>query len=131
VIALNARTGALRWRHATGGYVYSSPAIAGGKAFIGSYSGRFEALDLRTGAVRWSFDAGGRISGSATVVDDVVYTAVLYRPGEPRRTFGLDVHTGGVRYRGHDGRYSPAVAAGRTLYLIGTRLLYAYRARAA
>ncbi|MNC89613.1 hypothetical protein D3C83_55760 [compost metagenome] len=75
----------------------------------------------------WSFDAGQRISGSATVVDDVVYTAVLYRPGEARRTFGLDVRTGAVRYAGADGRYSPAVAAGRTLILVGTRLLYAFR----
>lgn len=131
VYGLDAATGRQRWRHATGAYVDSSPAIAGGKAYIGSYNGRFQALDLRTGAVDWSFDAGSRISGSATVVDDVVYTAVLYRPGEPRRTFGLDVDTGAVRYRGDDGRYSPAVAAGRTLILVGTRLLYAFTDRPA
>jgi outer membrane protein assembly factor BamB len=129
VIALDARTGAERWRHATGGYVYSSAAIAGGAVFIGSYDGRFQALDLATGALRWSFDAGGRISGSATVVDGVVYTAVLARAGEAQRTFGLDARTGAVRYRGHDGRYSPAVGAGTTLYLVGTRHLYAHPAR--
>lgn len=128
VIALDAATGAERWRHRTGAFVYSSPAIAGDTAFIGSYGGRFEAIDLETGAVRWSFDAGGRISGSATVVDGVVYTAVLARSGEPQRTFGLDVRTGAVRYRGDDGRYSPAVGAGRTLYLVGTRHLYAHPA---
>lgn len=129
VIALDARTGAERWRHATGGFVYSSAAIAGGAVFIGSYDGRFQALDLATGALRWSFDAGGRISGSATVVDGVVYTAVLARAGEARRTFGLDVRTGAVRYRGDDGRYSPAVGAGATLYLVGTRHLHAHPAR--
>jgi outer membrane protein assembly factor BamB len=107
--------------------VYSSPAIADGAVFIGSYSGRFERLRLDTGAVTWSFDAGGRISGSATVVDGVVYTAVLYRPGEPRRTYGLDVRDGSVVYRGDDGRYSPAVAAGTTLYLVGTRIVRAFR----
>jgi outer membrane protein assembly factor BamB len=132
VVALDAATGAQRWRASTGGsYVYSSPAIAGGRVFIGSYNGRFQALDLRTGAVRWSFDAGGRISGSATVVRDTVYVSVLYRPGEPRRTFGLNVRTGAVRYRGDDGRYSPAVAAGKTLLLVGTRLLYAFKDPAA
>lgn len=129
VIALDARTGAERWRHATPAFVYSSPAIADGAVFIGSYGGAFEALDLATGAVRWSFDAGGRISGSASVVDGIVYTAVLARSGEPQRTFGLDVRNGAVRYRGHDGRYSPAVGAGTTLYLVGTRHLYAHPAR--
>jgi outer membrane protein assembly factor BamB len=131
VIGLDASDGTVRWRHDTGGaYVYSSPAIARGVVYIGSYGGRFEALDLRTGARRWSFDAGGRISGSATVVGNVVYTAILARPGQARRTWGLDTRTGAVRFRGDDGRYSPAVAAGRTLYLIGTRRIYAHRAPA-
>lgn len=132
VVALDTRTGAVRWRRSTGGaYVYATPAIAGDTVYIGSYNGRFEALALGTGAVRWSFDAGGRISGSATVVDGVVYTSILYRPGEPRRTYGLDARTGAVRFRMADGRYSPAVAAGRTLYLVGVRTLYAHPAPAA
>jgi outer membrane protein assembly factor BamB len=128
ILGLDAATGRVLWRRATGAYVYSSPAVAKGTAFIGSYSGRFEALDVRTGALRWSFPAGGRISGSATVVGDVVYTAILARRGEPRRTWGLDTRTGAVRYRGSDGLYSPAVAAGRTLYLVGGRTISAYPA---
>ena len=65
--------------------MYSSPAIAGGAVFIGSYDGVFRALDLASGALRWSFDVGGPISGSATVVDGVVYVSRLYgaRPGPP------------------------------------------------
>jgi outer membrane protein assembly factor BamB len=129
VVALDTRTGAERWRHSTGGqYVYSTPAIADGRVFVGSYNGRFDALDLASGNVLWSFDAGGRISGSATVVKGIVYTAILYGPGQPPRTWGLDARSGAVRYRGDDGRYSPAVGAGHTLYLIGTRTLYAHRA---
>jgi outer membrane protein assembly factor BamB len=129
VIALDARTGAERWRHSTGGaYVYSTPAIADGAAYVGSYNGTFQALELGTGAERWSFDVGGRISGSATVVDGVVYTARLYAPGQSPRTYGLDTRTGAVRYQAAEGRYSPAVAAGRTLYLVGTRHVYAHPA---
>lgn len=131
VVALAAADGSLRWRHTTGAYVYSSPAIADGRVFIGSYSGAFEALDLDSGSVVWSYDAGGRISGSATVVDGVVYTAILSYPGEPKRTWGLDVTDGSVRYQGDDGRYSPAVGAGTTLYLVGTRMLYAHPERGA
>jgi outer membrane protein assembly factor BamB len=131
VVALDARDGSLLWRHSTGGaFVYSSPAIAGGTVFIGSYDGLFRALDLATGAVRWSFDVGGPISGSATVMDGVVYVSRLYGPGQARRTYGLDAATGAVRIELDDGRYSPAVGAGRTLYLVGTRTLRAYPAPA-
>jgi outer membrane protein assembly factor BamB len=129
IYSLDTRTGAERWSVSTGGqYVYSSPAIANGVAYVGSYDGRLRAIDVGSGAVKWTFDVGGRISGSATVVDGVVYTARLYAPGQPRRTYGLDAATGAVRYQTDDGRYSPAVGAGRTLYLVGTRRLYAYRA---
>ena len=129
VVALDAANGKRLWRHPTGGaFVYASPAIARGTVFIGSYNGKFEALNLKTGKPRWTFDAGGRISGSATVVGNTVYTAVLARHGEPDRAFGLDVATGKPRWTGNDGRYSPAVGAGRTLYIVGRTTLYAYPA---
>lgn len=128
VVAVDLRTGRQRWRHSTsGGIVYSSPALARGAVFIGSYNGRFEALNLSNGRRRWSFDAGGRISGSATVVGTTVYTSVLARKGERDRTFGLDVATGKMVWQNDDGRYSPAVGAGRTLYIVGKNTLYAYR----
>lgn len=127
VIALDTRTGAQLWRHTTGGWVYGSPAIADGRVFIGSYDGLFQALRLSDGGVIWSHDAGGRISGSATVVNGVVYTSILYLPGQPRRTWGLDAATGAVRWQFPDGRYSPVIAAGSTLYFVGTNLLRAYR----
>ena len=39
VMAFSAATGARLWTHRTGGQVYSSPAIAGGRIFIGSTDG--------------------------------------------------------------------------------------------
>jgi outer membrane protein assembly factor BamB len=126
VIAFDPATGRQLWRHVTGNYVYSSPAIANGVVYIGSFSGRFVALKLRTGAVRWSFNAGGRIGGSATVVGKNVYLATLARRGQKDRAFALDAATGRVVWRGADGRYSPAVAAGKTLFIVGRTTLYAY-----
>ena len=128
IVALDVKTGEQLWRRATGGAVYSSPAIAKGTVFIGSYDGSFRALNLRTGAVKWTFSAGGRISGSATVVGDTVYTSVLARRGEKDRTYALNVANGNKRKEFDDGRYSPAVAAGKTLYLVGRTTLYAYPA---
>lgn len=127
VIALDVRDGSEIWRHTTGDWVYGSPAIAGRRVFIGAYDEVFRALDLRDGSVLWTHDAGGRVSGSATVVDDVVYYSILYREGQPRKTWGLDVATGEVVWQNDDGRYSPVVAAGDTIYVVGTKLLRAYR----
>jgi len=128
VVALNAATGARRWRVATGDYVYSSPAIANGVVFIGSYDQKLRALRLSDGREMWSFNAGGRISGSASVVGNTVYVSVLARPGEQDRTYGLNVRTGRKVWTLDDGRYSPAVGAGRTIFITGRTQLYAYRA---
>ena len=39
--------------------LFSSPAIAGGMAYVGSYSGKLTALDLQTGKVAWQFQTEG------------------------------------------------------------------------
>ena len=109
VVALDARDGSELWRHSTGGaFVYSSPAIAGGAVFIGSYDGVFRALDLASGALRWSFDVGGPISGSATVVDGVVYVSRLYAPGQAPRA-----PTASTRSRARCARRSTTAATRR------------------
>lgn len=73
VVALDAATGATRWRHAShaplvrNGYFdvwlnsagpgpYSTPLIAGETVFAVGVDGRFRALDKRTGALRWTRD---------------------------------------------------------------------------
>jgi outer membrane protein assembly factor BamB len=86
---------------------------------IGSYDHTFYAFDAATGAVRWTFHANGPISGSATVVNGVVYFATL-----AGRTYGLDARTGRLRWSFHDGRYSPVVADRRRLYLLGYSRVY-------
>ena len=69
VYSFAASNGKLAWRHKTGSYVYSSPAVAsvpgaGPTVYIGSYDGRLYAFDARSGRVRWTHDAGGKISGA-------------------------------------------------------------------
>src|SRR5437762_9857887 len=48
---------ALLWTFKTLGAVKSSPAIVGGRVFIGSNDTNVYALDLRTGKKAWSFKA--------------------------------------------------------------------------
>ena len=74
--------------------------------------------------MRWTFDAGGPISGSATVIDGVVYFATL-----KGRTYGLDAATGKQLWTFPDGRYSPVVADKQRLYLVGYAKVYAFEPR--
>jgi outer membrane protein assembly factor BamB len=117
--SFGATTGRRIWSHSTGGYVYASPAVSNGRVFAGSYSGRFFAFDAPTGDVLWSFKANGRISGSSTVIGDAVYFATL-----KQRTYALNVRTGKLLWSYPDGKYTPAVAAGKQLFLIGYARIY-------
>ena len=119
VYSFGSTSGKLRWSHDTGGYVYASPAVWHRLVFAGSYDGRFFAFDAATGDVRWSFSANGQISGSATVIGGVVYFATLQK-----RTYALDASSGRLLWSFPDGKYTPTVAAGGRLYLIGYQVVY-------
>jgi eukaryotic-like serine/threonine-protein kinase len=58
IYALDANSGALKWRFKTGDVVHSSPAIAGGTLFIGSWDSYLYALDAATGKEKWRFKTG-------------------------------------------------------------------------
>ncbi len=81
VYAVDAATGALRWKFATGNVVHASPAVAGGLVFVGSFDTYFYALDAATGRLAWKFKTGDDVSvhlmtgipGSAAVADGMVY----------------------------------------------------------
>jgi eukaryotic-like serine/threonine-protein kinase len=55
------------WTFATKARVESSPAIAGGRVFVGSNDGRFYILNLNTGAKLWEFNAGAPLSASPAI----------------------------------------------------------------
>ena len=103
--------GKIAWTAQTGSYVYAGPAVVHQEILTGSYDGWFYAFNARTGARRWRFKAGARISGSATVVDDVVYFSTF-----GNGTFGLEVGNGRQVWRRFEGRYSPVVATRDAFY---------------
>ncbi len=81
VYAVDAKTGILQWKFATGDVVHASPAVANGTVFIGSWDGNLYALDAATGAQKWVFEAGRDpvyhnqvgFQSSPAVVDGIVY----------------------------------------------------------
>ena len=113
VYSFSAATGELAWSKSTGGYVYSSPAVAnvegaGPTVYIGSYDHNLYALDARTGAVRWTARGGGRISGGPTVIGRIVYFADL----DSKSTYGVGAATGKLVFKRNRGAYNPIVSDG-------------------
>ena len=123
VYALDANTGALRWKFATGNVVHASPAVHDGVVFVGSWDRYFYALDARTGSLVWKFATGDDreiynqvgIAGSAAVADGLVYFGC-----RDSHFYALDERTGALRWkRDEHGSWvvgSPAVAAGSVYY---------------
>jgi len=101
IYALDATTGALKWKFKTGDVVHASPAIADGMLFIGSWDSYFYALDAATGAEKWRFKTGEDtvvhnqvgIQSSAAVVDGTVYFG-----SRDSRMYALDEATGKAKW---------------------------------
>jgi outer membrane protein assembly factor BamB len=54
-MALDAKNGHLIWNFKAGGYIFSSPALAGELAYIGSHNGKVYAIETKTGKMAWEF----------------------------------------------------------------------------
>jgi outer membrane protein assembly factor BamB len=101
VYALDAATGALRWKFHTGDVVHASPAAANGIIYVGSWDSYFYALDAKTGQQRWRFKTGEDhkianqvgIQSSATVAGGVVYFGC-----RDSNLYALDALTGAKKW---------------------------------
>ena len=123
VYALDAASGALKWKLKTGDVVHASPAIADGKVYIGSWDSNFYALDAATGKEVWRFKTGEDpdihnqvgIQSSAAVVDGVVYFGC-----RDSHLYALDAKTGEKKWAyGTKGSWviaSPAVRDGKVYF---------------
>jgi outer membrane protein assembly factor BamB len=58
VYALDAASGAVKWKFKTGDVVHASPAVAEGTVYVGSWDTYLYALDAVTGAEKWRFKTG-------------------------------------------------------------------------
>jgi outer membrane protein assembly factor BamB len=69
VYALNAETGTKLWSSATGLVNNSSPAVANGVVYVGSYYDRtVYALSAKTGGKLWSYITGGIVFSCAKLL---------------------------------------------------------------
>ncbi|MGW5847356.1 outer membrane protein assembly factor BamB family protein [Streptomyces sp. NPDC055254] len=111
------------WTYPTGGWVWSSPTVVDGIAYIGSNDRKVYALDAATGHCRWthttgsiwtSISTGSGVDSSPVVVDGTVYVG-----SSDRKVHALDAATGTPRWTHTTGgrvESSPAVVDG-TVYI--------------
>jgi len=123
VYALDAASGALRWKFHTGNVVHASPAVAAGTLYVGSWDSYFYALDAATGKQRWRFKTGADpaihnqegIQSSAVVADGMVYFGC-----RDSNLYALDAASGARRWSfSNKGSWvisSPAVRDGRLYF---------------
>jgi outer membrane protein assembly factor BamB len=89
VLALNASTGDKLWEYLTGGDVHSSPAVANGIVYVGSYDDRVYALNATTGEEVWIYPTGYDVFSSPAVVEGVVYVG-----SNDNKVYALDAVSG-------------------------------------
>jgi len=123
IYALDAATGALKWKFKTGNVVHASPAIDSGALYIGSWDSYFYALDAGSGKELWRFKTGDDpdthnqlgIQSSAAVADGVVYFGC-----RDSKFYALDAHTGkqlwSFNNKGSWVIASPAVSGGKVYF---------------
>jgi outer membrane protein assembly factor BamB len=130
VVALDTRSGELRWRvDHPGSIINSSPSIANGVVYVGSSDAQIvQAIDLKTGTEKWHCDTRARVFTSPMVADGLVYfgnteayfLAIGANDGKPRGMTWAEagIHSSpvmdhGVIYFGSDDDFLYAI--GRTI----------------
>ena len=119
------RLNELAWKFKTDGMVNSSPAVADGVVYVGSWDGRLYALDAETGQEKWRFKTDGQVYSSPAVAGGMVYIGSL-----DGRLYALDAETGQEKWSFKTGSpvpSSPAVAGGVVYFVDKEGYLYAGR----
>jgi len=116
VVALDAKTGKIRWRR-TIGPSESSPLVANGLVYVGDWRGFLYAFAARTGKRLWSYRTGAQVKGAVAVSGRRLYVGSY-----DGHVYALYARTGRLIWRasgqprlgGHGEFYStPAAAYGR------------------
>ncbi|MBN1852502.1 MAG: PQQ-binding-like beta-propeller repeat protein [Pirellulales bacterium] len=70
VVALDPKSGDLKWKFPTNSRVDSSPVIAGNHVYFATARGRLFSVDATTGKEIWHYDAGGSFLASPAIASN-------------------------------------------------------------
>ena len=115
ILALNKKTGAVKWRVRTGGAVKAALAYHDGTVFADNYAGEVWALDAGNGHVKWTAhtQGGGFLHGGGAYSTPAVAYGRVYLGGLDGRMYSFVEKTGELAWSHSTGAEvypSPAVA---------------------
>src|SRR5204862_5545966 len=73
VVAMNRRTGRVRWAKRLGSASESSPLVVHERVYVGSQNGAVYALSAHSGRILWRYWAGGPVKGALAYSRGRVY----------------------------------------------------------
>jgi outer membrane protein assembly factor BamB len=128
VFALRASNGSFVWQSSTqglsfgrGGPVYSTPAVAFGRIFLGSIDGRVYSFDADNGELLWSHSTGDWVYAGPAVADTKRSEPTVYIGSKDQNFYALDAETGEVRWQKRIGGVilGAATVLGEVVYVAG------------
>jgi outer membrane protein assembly factor BamB len=121
--ALDAATGAVRWKSTIAGGQWSAPVVSGDLLYVGAWDTYLHALDAATGTERWKFKTGDDLQCAPVVSGGVVYagSAATDESGQGS-LFALDAATGALLWTFKtDGPVSDSTAvSGGFVYVVSS-----------
>ena len=94
LFAINLTTSDVIWTYVSGQYgIHSSPAVDGGKVFVGTKDSWVVALNQATGSEIWNFSTGAAVYSSPAVNGGVVYVASY-----DAKLYAIDANTGAEKW---------------------------------
>ena len=106
VFAIRAANGSFVWQSSTsglsfgrGGPVYSTPAVAFGRVYLGSIDGRVYSFEQDTGEIAWSHSTGDWVYPGPAVADTKRGEPTVYIGSKDQNFYALNADTGEVRWQ--------------------------------
>jgi outer membrane protein assembly factor BamB len=106
IYAIDAGNGHVKWTAHTqgggflrGGGVYSTPAVAWGRVYLGGLDGRVYSFVEKTGELAWSQSTGAEVYPSPAVAETPHSPPTVYVGSEDKQFYALDAKTGQIRWQ--------------------------------
>jgi outer membrane protein assembly factor BamB len=110
LFAVRASDGSVKWQTGTQGSsfgrtgrIYSTPAVAYGRVYVGSIDSRVYSFDADTGSLAWSQSTGDWVYPSPAVAEVGDGPPTVYIGSKDKYIYALDAATGAVRWKDFTG----------------------------